>query len=144
MIMIITITLKGASRDFYDLLTALQTVSNTYPQVARVQSSANHLQHIERLLSHVVCHLVQRDSSATKCDRVEIALILALFYWLKPLTVVSSYLHETKIRLCSHSHQLQITQDSICAVVVIGLIITLWQHILWRCEQIICTNSCGL
>ena len=33
-----------------------------------------------------VCHLVRRDSSAIKFDRVEIAIILALFYWLKPLT----------------------------------------------------------
>ena len=32
-----------------------------------------------------VCHLVQRDNSAIKFDRVEIALILALFYWLKPM-----------------------------------------------------------
>ena len=28
------------------------------------------------------CHMVQRDSSAIKFDRVEIAFILALFYWL--------------------------------------------------------------
>ena len=34
-----------------------------------------------------VCHLVRRDSSAVKFDRVEIAFILALLYWLKPLTV---------------------------------------------------------
>ena len=33
-----------------------------------------------------VCHLVRRDSSAFKFDRVDIAFILALFYWLKPLT----------------------------------------------------------
>ena len=30
--------------------------------------------------------MVQRDSSATKFDRVEIAFILALLHWLKPLT----------------------------------------------------------
>ena len=35
---------------------------------------------------NVVCHLVLRDSSAIKFDRVEIAFIAALFYWLKPLT----------------------------------------------------------
>ena len=35
---------------------------------------------------HAVYHLVRRDSSAIKFDRVEIAFILALFYWLKPLT----------------------------------------------------------
>ena len=33
-----------------------------------------------------VCHMVRRDSSANKFDRVEIAFTLALFYWLKPLT----------------------------------------------------------
>ena len=33
-----------------------------------------------------VCHLVRRDSSANKFDKVEIAIILALFYRLKPLT----------------------------------------------------------
>ena len=33
-----------------------------------------------------LCHLLRRDSSAFKYDRVEIAFILALFYWLKPLT----------------------------------------------------------
>ena len=39
-------------------------------------SSAYHVQ-------RVVCHVVQRDSSAIKFDRVEIAFILALLYWLK-------------------------------------------------------------
>ena len=34
---------------FYNLLTAQRTVSNTYAQVARAQSCANHVQHIERL-----------------------------------------------------------------------------------------------
>ena len=34
---------------FYNLLTAPRTVSNTYAQVARAQSCANHVQHIERL-----------------------------------------------------------------------------------------------
>ena len=42
-------------------------------------SSAYHVQ-------HAVCHLVRRDSSAIMFDRVEIAFILALLYWLKPLT----------------------------------------------------------
>ena len=43
------IVFKGAIRDFYNLLTAPPTVSNTYAQVARAQSCANHVQHIERL-----------------------------------------------------------------------------------------------
>ena len=36
-------------RFVYNLLTALQTLSNRYAQVARAQSCANHVQHIERL-----------------------------------------------------------------------------------------------
>ena len=55
MIIIITIiALKGANRDFYNLLTAPRTVSNTYAQVARAQSFANRVQHIERL-SRATC-----------------------------------------------------------------------------------------
>ena len=47
---IIIIAFKGAIPDyFYNLLTAPRTVSNTYAQVARAQSCANHVQHIERL-----------------------------------------------------------------------------------------------
>ena len=57
---------------------ANRLVSNTYAQVAQVQSCANHVQHIERL-SHatcrVTCHVVQRDSSAVKFGRVKIAFI---------------------------------------------------------------------
>ena len=34
----------------------------------------------------VVCHLIRRDSSAIKFDRVEIAFILDLLHWQKPLT----------------------------------------------------------
>ena len=47
--LIIIIAFKGAIRDFFNLLTAPRTVSNMYTQVARVQSCANHVQHIERL-----------------------------------------------------------------------------------------------
>ena len=64
----------------------LQTVFNTYAQVARAQLCANHVRHIEHL-SHATCHVSRgRDSSATKFDRVEITFISAVFYWLKPLT----------------------------------------------------------
>ena len=64
---------------FYNLLTAPRTVSNTYDQVARAQSCANHVQHIGRV-QHALCHVAQRDSSAVKLDTVEIVFILALFY----------------------------------------------------------------
>ena len=55
-----------------------------WPERNRVQitcntSGAHHVQ-------HVVCHVVQRDSSAIKFDRVEIAFILAIFYRQKLLT----------------------------------------------------------
>ena len=80
-IIIIIIAFKGANRDFF----TMRTVSNTYAQVARAQSCANHVQHIERLsrATCVTCHSVRRDSSATKFDRVEIAFFfLVLFNWL--------------------------------------------------------------
>ena len=71
---IIIIAVKGTIRDFLNLLTAPRTVSNTYAQVARAQSCANHMQHIKQS-SHatccVTCHVVRRDSSAIKYDRVE-------------------------------------------------------------------------
>ena len=47
-IIIIIIAFKGAVRDFYNLLAAPRTVSNTYAQVAKTQSCENHVQHIER------------------------------------------------------------------------------------------------
>ena len=41
-------------------------------------SSAYHMQHVVLHATRVI----RRDSSAIKFDRVEIALILAIFYWL--------------------------------------------------------------
>ena len=70
---------------FYNLLTAPRTVSNTYAQVARAQSCANHVQRIERLsraTCRATCHVVRKDSSAITFDRVEIAFVWALFFWL--------------------------------------------------------------
>ena len=69
----------------YNLLTAPQAVSNTYAKVAWAQSCANLMQHIQHLpcaTCRVTCHVVWRDSSAIKVDRVAIAFIWALFYWL--------------------------------------------------------------
>ena len=45
---------------------------NTYAQVAREQSCANQVQHIERFsrATCVTCHMVRKDSSAIKFDRV--------------------------------------------------------------------------
>ena len=47
-------------------------------------------------VQHAMCHLVGRDSSDTKFDRVEIAFIWALLYWLKPLT--HEYFNVKKIK----------------------------------------------
>ena len=54
--MIIIIALKAANRDFCYLLTSPRTVSNTYAQVARAQSCANHVQHIEHV-SRATCRV---------------------------------------------------------------------------------------
>ena len=52
MIVIIMIAFKGAVRDlFYNLLTLPRTTSSTYAQVAKAQSCANYVQHIESLSS---------------------------------------------------------------------------------------------
>ena len=71
---LIIFAFKGAIRDFFhNLLFAPRTVSNMYVQVAHAQLCANHMQHIQRLscaACHVTCHVVWRDSSATKADRV--------------------------------------------------------------------------
>ena len=55
--MMMMIAFKGALRDFlYNLLIAPRTITNTYAQVAKAQSSANHVQHIERL-SRATCRV---------------------------------------------------------------------------------------
>ena len=68
--MMIIIAFKAQSEIFDNLLTAPRTVSNTYTQVARAWSCANDVQHIERLSSAtcLACHMVRRDSSATKTE----------------------------------------------------------------------------
>ena len=72
-IIIIIIAFKAQFEICYNLLTAPQTVSNTYAQVVRAQSCADHMQYIKRL-SHATCHatyhMVRKDSSAIKFDRV--------------------------------------------------------------------------
>ena len=84
--------MRGAIRDFfqpsYREANSLQHVRSSGPVRNRVQvtcntSSAFHVQ-------PAVCHLVRRDSSAIKFDRVGIAFILALLYWLEPLTDVAA------------------------------------------------------
>ena len=55
-VIIIIIALKGAIRDFHNLLNAPRTVSNTYAQVASAQLCAKHVQHTE-LLSRATCRV---------------------------------------------------------------------------------------
>ena len=57
------IALKGAIRDFYDLLIVPRTVSNTYAQVARAESCGNHVQHIDRLSRETCDDLIERRKS---------------------------------------------------------------------------------
>ena len=65
----------------YILLTAPWTASNTYTQVARAQLCAHYAQHIKRLCATcATCHVVRRDSSATKLHRAEIAFILTFYF----------------------------------------------------------------
>ena len=79
LIIIIIIAFKGAIRDFFTISSQHRELSPTRnAQVAQAHSCVNHVQHIERLsraTCRVTCHLVRRDSSAIKFDRVEIAFI---------------------------------------------------------------------
>ena len=78
---------------FYNLLTAPRTVPNTYAQVARAQSCASHVQHIERFFFFfflstccVTCHVVRRGSSAFKSDRILNRIYLSFIPLAEPLT----------------------------------------------------------
>ena len=88
-IIIIIISSKSATRDLLQSphcsTNCLQCVRLSGPGAivcksrACNTSSAYHVQ-------PAVSHLERRDSSAIKFDRVEMAFISALFYWLKRLT----------------------------------------------------------
>ena len=77
-IIIIIITFKSAIRDFlqspHSAANCLQHVHSSGTGATVCKSRATH-----RVLitykCHVTCHLVRRDSSAIKFDRVEIAFI---------------------------------------------------------------------
>ena len=78
-------TKRRNTRFLYNLLTAPRTVSNAYAQVARMYSCANHVQHTKHSPRATCCvHCGTKGQFSD--DRVEIAFILALFHWLKPLT----------------------------------------------------------
>ena len=58
---------KGTIQDFYNPLTAPQTVSSMHTQAASAQSCANHVQHIK----HFTCNMLQltdHDDSNRKQD----------------------------------------------------------------------------
>ena len=84
----LTTAFKGAVRDFLQsprcTANCLQHATLKWPRHNGVKITCNtsSAYHVQR----VVCHLVRRDSSAIKFDRVEIACILALLNGLKPLT----------------------------------------------------------
>ena len=85
LIIIIIITFKGAIRDFlqspHSAANCLQHARSSGPGAIVCKSRATHRALIT-CKCHVTCHLVRRDSSAIKFDRVEIAFIWALFCWL--------------------------------------------------------------
>ena len=84
-IIIIIIAFKGTIRDFvqspHSAANCLQHVRLSGPGATMCKSPATHRALIT-CKCHVTCHLVRRDSSAIKFDRVEIAFIWALFHWL--------------------------------------------------------------
>ena len=89
LLLLLLIAFKGAIRDFlqspHSAANLLQHVRSSGPGAIVCKSRATHRALIT-CKCHVTCHLVQRDSSAIKFDRVEIAFIWALFYWLNHQT----------------------------------------------------------
>ena len=76
---------KALFEIFYNLLTAPRTVSNTYTQVARAQSCANHVQHIQRLsCASVMLRATWYEGTAQLLSLTELKshLFELLFYWL--------------------------------------------------------------
>ena len=80
---IIIITFKGVIRDFLQsphcAANCLQHVFSSCPVAIVCKSRATHLA-LFTCKCHVTCHLVRRDSSAVKFNRVEIAFISAFFF----------------------------------------------------------------
>ena len=65
---IIIIAFKVVFRDFYSLLAAPRTVSNTNAQVAKAQWCENHVQHIERLSRATCVPLGTKGQLRFKCQ----------------------------------------------------------------------------
>ena len=88
-VIIIIIAFKGAIQAFlqspHSVANWLQHLCSSGPGATVCKSRATHWALIT-CKCHVTCHLVRMDSSAIKFDRVEIAFIWALFYWLNHYT----------------------------------------------------------
>ena len=90
LIIIIIIAFKGAVRDFlqspHSAVNCLQHARSSGLGAVVCKSRATHRALIT-CKCRVTCHLVRRDSSAIKCDRIEIAFIWAYFVgWIiKPM-----------------------------------------------------------
>ena len=82
MMMMMMIALTGAVEDFVFAISSLRrelspTLTLKWPERNHVQTTYNspRAYHVQ----HAVCHVVGKDSSAIKFNRVEITFILALF-----------------------------------------------------------------
>ena len=81
---------------FYNLLTAPRAVSNTYAQVARTQSCANHVQHIERFSrASVMLRAAWYEGTAQLLSFTELKSHLFELYFIgwtiKPMKVFQSW-----------------------------------------------------
>ena len=99
-IMIIVIALKGAIHDFYNLITASQTVSNMYAQAAKAQivwiSCATHRAPIT---CNVLCVTwYEGTASLLSLTVLKSHLFLDSLYWLKPLADVLHLLWIVSVR----------------------------------------------
>ena len=82
---IMMISLKGSIRDFYNLLTAPRSFSNTCAQVIRAQSCANHVQNIERLLRATCVPRGSKEQLSYEVWQSFNRVYLSSIWFLKPL-----------------------------------------------------------
>ena len=95
---------------FYNLLTAPQTVSNTYAQVAWAQPCANHVQHIERLSrASVMLHATWYEGTAQILSLTELKSHLFELYFIgwtiKPMYTLPTALSWQFMNFIGHSFQ---------------------------------------
>ena len=78
MIIIIIIALKGAIRDILQSHCAANCLKHVRSSGQGAIVCKSRAAQTAYYVQHVVCHVLRRDGSASKVDRVEIAFILAL------------------------------------------------------------------